>query len=194
VIAAPYSANCGGRTAAAGEVWHEGDASYLPSVSDRRPGSGDRFYCDITPRFHWTRAYSRKELNAVLERNLRSYATVRGKIGAVTGISVDARSGSGRVATLLIVTDRGTYELHGNEIRFAFQPAGGEILPSTRLTVELERDDAGRVERVSFSGTGNGHGVGMCQWGAIGRARDGQSARAILRTYYPGTVVTVLPE
>jgi stage II sporulation protein D len=34
----------------------------------------------------------------------------------------------------------------------------------------------------------------MCQWGAIGRARAGQTARTILATYYPGTVVTALPE
>jgi stage II sporulation protein D len=29
----------------------------------------------------------------------------------------------------------------------------------------------------------------MCQWGAIGRARAGADARAILRHYYPGTIV-----
>jgi stage II sporulation protein D len=38
-------------------------------------------------------------------------------------------------------------------------------------------------------GAGNGHGVGMCQWGAIGRARAGQDFRTILRAYYPGTTV-----
>jgi stage II sporulation protein D len=32
----------------------------------------------------------------------------------------------------------------------------------------------------------------MCQWGAIGRARAGQSARAILATYYPGTTVGLM--
>jgi len=194
VIAAPYSANCGGRTAAAGEVWREGDASYLASVSDRRKGSGDRFYCDIAPHFHWSRHYSASELAAVLARNLHSFTTVRGKIGAVTDLRIDGRTASGRVATLLIITDRGKYELHGNDIRFAFQPAGGEILPSTRLTVEVERDGDGRVTQATFSGSGNGHGVGMCQWGAIGRAREGQSASAILGAYYPGTAITRLPE
>ena len=41
-------------------------------------------------------------------------------------------------------------------------------------------------------GSGYGHGIGMCQWGAIGRARAGQDFREILRTYYPGTVVTMM--
>jgi stage II sporulation protein D len=38
-------------------------------------------------------------------------------------------------------------------------------------------------------GGGNGHGVGMCQWGALGRARAGQSFREILQAYYPGTEI-----
>ena len=38
----------------------------------------------------------------------------------------------------------------------------------------------------TFTGGGWGHGVGMCQWGARGRAEAGQSAGAILRAYYPG--------
>ena len=42
-------------------------------------------------------------------------------------------------------------------------------------------------------GRGYGHGVGMCQWGAIGRARAGQSFRSILGTYYPGTTIGVPP-
>jgi stage II sporulation protein D len=29
--------------------------------------------------------------------------------------------------------------------------------------------------------------VGMCQWGAVGRARAGQSYDRILAAYYPGT-------
>jgi stage II sporulation protein D len=37
-----------------------------------------------------------------------------------------------------------------------------------------------------FSGKGRGHGAGMCQWGAAGRARAGDDYRAILARYYPG--------
>lgn len=41
-----------------------------------------------------------------------------------------------------------------------------------------------------FTGAGFGHGVGMCQVGAIGRAQHGQDFETILKHYYPGTVVT----
>jgi stage II sporulation protein D len=42
---------------------------------------------------------------------------------------------------------------------------------------------------VDIEGRGNGHGVGMCQWGAIGRARAGQDYRTILTSYFPGTEI-----
>ncbi len=41
--------------------------------------------------------------------------------------------------------------------------------------------------RGAIEGSGSGHGVGLCQWGAIGRARAGQGFTAILAAYYPGT-------
>jgi stage II sporulation protein D len=37
-----------------------------------------------------------------------------------------------------------------------------------------------------FRGTGSGHGVGLCQWGARGRALSGESWQQILAHYYPG--------
>src|SRR5579884_4162798 len=54
VVNAPYSSTCGGTTAAASEIWRSADEPYLQSVSDRIPGT-DRYYCDIAPRFRWTR-------------------------------------------------------------------------------------------------------------------------------------------
>jgi len=193
VIAAPYSASCGGHTAGAEETWHEGDPEYLRGVSDRVKGS-DHFYCEIAPHFHWTREYQRRELDDVLADNLHAFATVPGKVGIITDILVDGHTPSGRVAALRIVSDRGTYVVHGNDIRFALRSREGEILPSTLFSMSVVHDGVGRVDVVRFTGTGNGHGVGMCQWGAIGRARDGASARAILRAYYPGAAVTALPE
>ena len=57
---------------------------------------------------------------------------------------------------------------------------------STDFTARIERS-GGRVTAVQLEGRGNGHGVGMCQWGAVGRARAGQDYRTILSTYFPGT-------
>jgi stage II sporulation protein D len=67
--------------------------------------------------------------------------------------------------------------------------ARGAILSSTYFSVDREAHSGGRLTGLTLRGNGNGHGVGMCQWGAIGRARAGQDARTILQHYYPGTAV-----
>src|SRR6185437_15345912 len=72
VVNAPYSSTCGGTTAAASEVWRSNDEPYLQSVSDQIPGSS-RYYCDIAPRFHWTRTLDGADLNAALARYLANY-------------------------------------------------------------------------------------------------------------------------
>ncbi len=78
VVNAPYSSTCGGITSAASEVWRSNDEPYLQAVSDQIPGTS-RYYCDIAPRFHWTRTIDGADLNAALVRYLASYTTVPGK-------------------------------------------------------------------------------------------------------------------
>ena len=43
--------------------------------------------------------------------------------------------------------------------------------------------------RLRFDGVGNGHGVGMSQWGSYGRALDGQSADEIIHAYYSDVAI-----
>jgi stage II sporulation protein D len=114
-------------------------------------------------------------------------------VGAVRALRVDTRTGSGRVGTLVVESESGRETtLRGNEIRYALRRPGGELLNSTYFSVE--RGEGGTAGRTFvIQGRGYGHGIGMCQWGAIGRARAGQDAATILRTYYPGTSVGLLP-
>ncbi|RMG08312.1 MAG: SpoIID/LytB domain-containing protein [Planctomycetota bacterium] len=55
---------------------------------------------------------------------------------------------------------------------------------------DAELDPAGQT--LTLRGRGWGHGVGMCQFGAEGFARQGKSTRWILRHFYPGTERTTL--
>ena len=64
--------------------------------------------------------------------------------------------------------------------------AGPETAGADGLTVALAPGDS-----VMLVGQGAGHGVGMSQWGARGRALAGQSAAEILAVYYPGSVPAV---
>jgi len=189
-VDAPYHASCGGETASPEEVWRAAAQPYLKRVSDKIPGSATRFYCDIAPRFAWTRAFSGDELDAAVRTYLRTFVTVpEGGPGHVQAISIETRTPSGRVGQLVITTDRGKFTLRGNDIRSVLRGPGSEMLNSTYFSLEPEKGRDGSLARVVVRGNGYGHGIGLCQWGAIGRARAGQSARAILATYYPGTTV-----
>ena len=188
IVNTPYHSTCGGTTAEAPEVWRSAGEPYLQRVSDRIPGT-DRFYCDVSPRFRWTRTYSAAELSRVLERYLRSYAAVpAGRVGTVRDVRADGATRSGRTEAMVVVTDRGRFRVRGNDMRFVLRSPGGEILNSTYFSLS-PTIRGGALTRLVVAGHGYGHGVGMCQWGAIGRARAGQDFRTILETYYPGTVV-----
>jgi stage II sporulation protein D len=190
LVSAPYHSACGGSTAGSEELFGATAAPYLRAVSDRVPGT-ERAYCDAAPRYRWTRSWEGGELAQVLARYLRANAAGGGAAaaGAVRGVDVLERTASGRAGSVAVRTDAGRYVLRGNAIRFTLRGRAGDILPSTYFSATAEADGAGRVARLVVRGAGNGHGVGMCQWGAVGRARAGQDFRTILRTYYPGTTV-----
>jgi stage II sporulation protein D len=187
VVNAPYHANCGGYTAGSQDSWSAGAEPYLQRVSDQIPGT-NRFYCDQAPRFRWTRVIGGDELRELVGRYVRNLPGGAGGVGAVTNVAVTAVTPGGRVGTLTVDTDRGRWSLRGNQIRSALRSPGGELLYSTYFSVDVASGRHG-VETLTLRGGGNGHGVGMCQSGAIGRARAGQDFRTILRTYYPGTTV-----
>lgn len=192
VITAPYSSACGGETAAAEEAWTGSPVPYLRRVSDR-VGRSRRYYCDIAPRFYWERSLSGVEIDAAVARYLRTITDVPPQgPGDVRALRVAERFRSGRVKVLEVRTARGTFDVGGNDARAILRPPSGEPLPSSYFSLTTEGADGG-ISRVVLRGNGYGHGVGMCQWGAIGRARAGQSARTILRTYFPGTQIGTIP-
>lgn len=192
VIIAPYSSTCGGSTAEPPEVWRNAGTPYLKRVSDRIPGT-ERVWCDISPRYRWERTFDAATLRDAVERYIRAYASVpAGPLGGVRAVTQDGVTPSGRVAAIEIATESGTYRVRGNDMRFVLRSRDGEILASTYFSLEPVVGREGRLTQLTLRGMGNGHGVGMCQWGAIGRSRAGHDFRAILRAYYPGTTVEAL--
>jgi stage II sporulation protein D len=188
-ITTPYHSTCGGSTAGVSEVWYDQpDQPYLRPVSDKIPGT-DNYYCDPSPRFSWTQTYDGAGLRAVMEKYLASYTNApKANLGRITDVREHGRTASGRVAALTVQTESGSYTLRGNDIRFVLRDPKGAILNSTLFTLTAATS-GGEVSSLTVNGRGYGHGIGMCQWGAIGRARAGQDYRTILETYYPGTTV-----
>ena len=189
LVDAPYSSSCGGRTAAPKESWRDvREEPYLPSVDDTDPRTG-RPYCDIAPRNHWTEEFDEAQLSESVRRALVAAGARDPRPGVMTAMRVEGRTTSGRATALVLRTDRGDVTVRNNEIRNVLRNTRGAILSSTYFSIERESRVRGHLSGVTLRGHGNGHGVGMCQWGAIGRSRAGLDARTILRHYYPGTVV-----
>jgi stage II sporulation protein D len=202
IINTPYSSTCGGRTAAVSEVWwRQPDQPYLQPVSDQIPGT-DKYYCDASGRFRWTSTFDQDQLRATLEKYLGSVTPAveppvtpsssapRLSLGRITGFRVEGRTASDRVRAVSIQTERGNYVVRGNDVRFVLRTPGGSLLNSTYFTAETTSDGTGGIASLVLRGGGYGHGIGMCQFGAIGRARAGQDYRTILTTYFPGTTVS----
>lgn len=188
-VDAPYYSACGGRTATPKDAWRDArEEPYLKSVDDTDATTG-KPYCDINPRNHWTEELNEIQISDAVKRALAVQGATRAQATSVRELQVAERTASGRVGALTFRTDRGDITIRARDVRAVLRDARGAILSSTYFSLEREAHGGGRLTGITLRGNGNGHGVGMCQWGAIGRARAGQDARTILRHYYPGTVV-----
>jgi stage II sporulation protein D len=178
-VSAFYHSTCGGRTATREEVWGEPNLPYLRSVRDA--GGGEDF-CAISPRYRWRESWTADEMNGFVRAELASRLGVSpSSLGRILGIRVLSRTEADRVDQLEVEASGGRYVIRKNEIRWVLQPSEGRILGSTDFVVRQGRLADGEIV---VEGRGYGHGIGMCQWGAIGRARAGQGYREILAAYY----------
>ncbi len=187
VIDAFFHSTCAGRTANGVEVFAAADRPYLRSVSDLDP-SGTA-WCAISPRYRWKESWSGEELSRTLQQTLPLAGASPALASALEDIRILDRTSTGRVARLEIRSVDGSVTLTGPAARGVLKPADGPGLRSTDFTVQIDRD-GDRITRLTIDGAGAGHGVGLCQWGAIGRARAGFSSGAILSAYFPGTELT----
>jgi stage II sporulation protein D len=184
-IEAFFYSTCGGRTADGAEVFRGAAQPYLRSVPDRSENGS--IYCSISPRYRWHEEWTAEALRATLQRNLPPVAGVRSEaVAQVSDIRVARRTPSGRVDQLAIALGGPEIRVDGLAIRQVLRPASGELLRSNAFN--LVASGAGqRVTHLTVDGMGAGHGVGFCQWGAVGRARTGQGFEQILAAYFPGT-------
>lgn len=165
-IQALFHSNCGGHTSAAESVWG-GSEPYLRPRSDR--------YCRRLPGTTWTFSQTAGRLRTALTRQAETRIE-----GALRDVRVIERDEAGRAVSVELVGDR-VVRVRGAAFRWALlQAFGAASLKSTRFDVVRTTDG------FAFRGEGNGHGVGLCQLGAIERARSGQSVETIIGHYYPG--------
>ncbi len=186
-INAYYHSTCGGMTDDIAEVWDKPAASYLIPVDDSAACSWSKYY-------NWQEQFTEKQLRGRIEQYLSSDRGHDIRISPITDIKIVKRTPGGRVAKLMIRTDSDTYHFYKDRIRWVIGRASSAdlILPSDLFDVDIKRDAEDKISSVTFNGHGYGHGVGLCQCGAIGRARVGWSFEQILKFYYTGVDIKKL--
>jgi stage II sporulation protein D len=161
VIQAFYHSNCGGHTEAAVNVWG-GDIAYLQGV--------DCKYCQAAPAGRWEQRLPLKKVESLLKG--AGYP-----VSGLCEIRPGRTNSSGRLREVALVTTKGGQSIPAVNFRKAL---GYSVIKSTNFTSQTLKDE------LLFEGAGNGHGVGLCQWGAKQRATEGFAYQEILQYYYPG--------
>jgi stage II sporulation protein D len=171
--AALFHADCGGHTSTPATVWGGTAHPYLRALTDDGPASR----AHGTWRYEATRDAIRLALNA----------DARTAIGArLERITVVERDDAGRAARIALHGQRAR-EVKGEVLRDALTRAFGvRTIKSTWFDVHDQRTS------FLFEGRGFGHGVGLCQAGALARIEAGNSPSSVLQRYFPGTKLRTL--
>ncbi|MCS7082032.1 MAG: SpoIID/LytB domain-containing protein [Bacteroidota bacterium] len=163
-IEAVYASTCGGHTAANEEAWPAKALPYLRPLTDP--------FCEHSPHARWRTVLTKEALLGALERALKR---------RITDVGPFEYGPSGRVVSVWLQGPE-PMRLSGTQFRTLVSDAfGWRALRSTRFIFSFQ------AREVHIEGNGLGHGVGLCQYGAQGRARTGQNYKQILEAYYPGT-------
>ena len=160
-INALFHSTSGERTASAKEVWGF-DYPYLVSV----PCSWD----EKSPRYRERKEFALGEIEQLLGAETQVVSAMQNGSG-VTQI-IDTTQ-SGRVGQIRI----------GNKIMSGLTVREKLNLHSTRFNVEIQGG------KMIINTIGYGHGVGLCQYGANGMAKEGYDYRKIITTYYTGVAI-----
>lgn len=127
-----------------------------------------------SPKHNWELRLTRSELTSrLLKRKLASSTPIR--------VEPEQVAPSGHAITVRIYGESGHWvSASAIELRQALG------LPSTRFKAAASGDEW------VFSGSGYGHGCGMCQWSARGMALQGWESNRILKAMYPGSELKTL--
>ena len=133
----------------------------------------------VSPFTNWTTELSLGQIQARLGRYARGS-------GAIIDVRVAARGSSRRAIDLEVIGTAGSSHVRGGRIRSVLG------LREQLFVIERKLDSEGRTVGFEFTGRGWGHGVGLCQVGAYGLAKQGLTYAQILKAYYTGIELTKL--
>lgn len=159
IIITWFNSCSGGITATATEgLGHKEDVPYIKSVESDESEAPE----DVQK---WSNTFTKEKLMAAL-------AEMEEDIGDFTTIEMGQKGPSGRCITLKF----GDAEVPCTNLRIALSASEFRSTLLDELTYENDK--------LTVSGRGFGHGVGMSQWGAKKMADDGKTAEDIINHYF----------
>ncbi len=196
-LRAYYSSTCGDRPGSARDTWPIG-RGFEFNLAGPIQAAPRECACSFSPRHRWSIERDHDQL----VRRLRAFGADQGmairEITSIASIEPERRNPADRPATYRVSDRDGKLRrLSAEELRLALNHAGSSGLdrPGRESAVWSGDVDVKIADgRVSISGRGFGHGVGMCQFGAEGYARQGWSAEQILAHFYPNAdIINITP-
>jgi len=179
IIESYYHSTCGGKTESA-EIWGQEGKPYLLPISDSANG---RPFCELSRYMKWEETFSKAELIDLFQMNAAdARADKIFSFNKIEQILVTEKFPGGRVKRLVVFTDKGSFEVFGDRTRRLFA-RNGKFLPGLLFGISQNGDN------FTITGSGYGHGIGMCQMGTRARAKAGQNFEEILKAYYAGVTV-----
>ncbi len=201
IIGAYYASNCGGISENVENVWptrsgavpywsshfdSDNDLNYDPKNNPKEwIESNPDVFCN--PYFHpelpeWSKKNFRWQVEMAADELSNNLNEIK-EIGKVKEIISIERGNSGRIIQAKFIGEKDSLKLNSElEIRKIKKPP----FRSSCFVVERVIDEQ-LNEKFIFKGAGWGHGVGMCQSGAVARAFSGQNYEEILKHYFPQT-------
>jgi stage II sporulation protein D len=179
-----YHSTCGGHLEQADQVWPAINEPYLNGGVD---AVSDTFSCSISPYFRWQEVRSLRQLDSSFYSNYGRSGLYREPADTMYlqfNLRVKQRSASGRIKEMEIGYDDTTVTLNGYAIRQFFGLSPVSPLRSTLFFLTQPNDTT-----LELHGAGYGHGVGMCQYGAMDMSSRSFRYYHIISKYFPGTIL-----
>jgi len=171
-------------------------------------------YDDTSSWYRWKVYFGCGQLTEILQKTLVPSGKCliegeREELGKLQGIAVTRRGKGGIAMELTLTFEKGRAVVKTeNAIRKALSPTkltigdpiylqrkggdsltGNTMLPSGFFAGTEMKNEKGELTGIALYGGGNGHGVGMSQYGAKGLAAEGKTAEEIIKYYFPGTTL-----
>jgi len=179
-IDAKYHSTCGGYTSNNENEWGGEPVPYLRGTFDGEGCLFKKVYCSKSKHYKWSYEYSKDDFYNMISRN---YSNLKKNNIKAVDVYVSKRDKYKRVVEMTIKDKSGNkYTVKGFDIRkmFTFEEHLGGILKSRNFTIDR------KGKKIIINGGGYGHGVGMCQYGAMEMANSGKNYKQILTHYYKG--------